>query len=235
MVLFVQMKAALCVWEYVFKRGSQRHREGVRPHISVESLTYRPNTVENNHSLFAHGCQGVGFAYICHNDVHLRPQLRLTCMHKNTSVLQYPCQLHICHMWNIKKTLLNEQLNKLSNGSNCTFFYFFFKVWRLQMCQFVETAHVTSVQFSAWEQTAETAVIHGASTMFYVPSAVSRRIKPKRVERQLNVILWKLASPITNRSNWSIVRDSVLHDWGAAQMHVHAYWDTHLRVIFRQW
>lgn len=53
--------------------------------------------------------------------------------------------------------------------------------------------------------------------MLYVPSAVSQRIKPKRVEKQLNVILWKLTSLIINRSNRSIVRDIILHDWSVAQ------------------
>ena len=42
-----------------------------RAHVSVELSTYRPDTVENNHSLFAHGCQGVWFSYISHDDVHL--------------------------------------------------------------------------------------------------------------------------------------------------------------------
>lgn len=83
------MKAALCARECALERGSQRHIEGVWPHISVESSTYRPNAVENNHSLFAHGSQGVWFSYICHDDVHFGPQLRLTCMHIKTQHVSY--------------------------------------------------------------------------------------------------------------------------------------------------
>lgn len=47
----------------------------------LELSTYRPHTVEDNNCLFGHGCQGVWFFYICHDDVHLCPQLWLTCRH----------------------------------------------------------------------------------------------------------------------------------------------------------
>lgn len=59
----------VCVGEK--ERDPATQRDGVETHISVQSSTYRPNAVKNNHSLFAHGCQGVWFPYICHDDVHL--------------------------------------------------------------------------------------------------------------------------------------------------------------------
>lgn len=52
--------------------------------ISVESNAYRADTVQNDHGLLAHGCKGVGFAYVRHDHVHLCPELRLTCEQKHT-------------------------------------------------------------------------------------------------------------------------------------------------------
>lgn len=91
----------------------------------------------------------------------------------------------------------------------------YLEVWRSQMSVYVNDQ--TTVQFSALVKTAGS---HCPRIMLYVPSAVSHRIKPKSVERQLIVILWKLTSPIINRSNRSIVRDTILHDWSVAQ-HMH--------------
>lgn len=58
----------------VFKKNKQTFL-----HISTDLSTYRPHTVENNHSLFAHGCQGVWLFYISNDDVHLCSQLGFTC------------------------------------------------------------------------------------------------------------------------------------------------------------
>lgn len=58
---------------------------GFGTHIGVW-YTYRPNTIQDYHSLFAHGYQWVWLCNISHDDIHLWPELRLTCMgtHRHT-------------------------------------------------------------------------------------------------------------------------------------------------------
>lgn len=63
---------------------------GVGTHVAVW-YTYRPNTIKDYHSLFAHGCQWVWLCNICHDDIHLWPELRLTCMwtHRHTHIVHF--------------------------------------------------------------------------------------------------------------------------------------------------
>lgn len=75
-VLVVWLKAPL----FVCLLATGVH--GVRTHVAVW-YTYRPNTIKDYHSLFAHGCQWVWLCNICHNDIHLWPELGFTCMWTN--------------------------------------------------------------------------------------------------------------------------------------------------------